>query len=438
MEYSYETDSQSSDVIKYDDLDLTGVVINSKYAMLSKIGYGAFSTVWLAYNISNTKFRAIKVQMADDFDTGQSEVNILKTISRKKSEYINNLIDSFIYNSHKGKHVCMVSELMAGSVHDLIKDGKYSNGLPTGMVKEITRQILIGMKLLNEELNMIHADIKPENILIVGVSDKVSAFINEFKSLYKQHINSNNHKNRRSNRHNRHHIHKKRQHTHEKKKLIIQTLNKMKIKLQIERDIKYDSDNSANISNNINDKNDKDFTTINKKFLENIRIKISDFGSSCKITKNIDNEIQTRYYMAPELILKYPFNETCDMWSLGCMVYELLTGNILFDPIKEKRFDRDRNHIKDIQSILGPFPNSLLEKSANKNVYFTNNGLIKGASFSQSTIHHKSLLNKIKLQTVCGEEKQLMISDFIYNVLEYDPLVRMNPNNCLKLKWMTS
>jgi serine/threonine protein kinase len=65
----------------------------------------------------------------------------------------------------------------------------------------------------------------------------------------------------------------------------------------------------------------------------NIDIIYIDFNLSqkyndvCKSTK-----IQTLYYMAPEIILGNSyFTESIDLWSIGCIIYELLTGKYLFD-----------------------------------------------------------------------------------------------------------
>eukprot|EP00045_Choanoeca_perplexa_P012658 m.139462 g.139462 ORF g.139462 m.139462 type:complete len:647 (-) comp16088_c1_seq7:276-2216(-) len=65
-------------------------------------------------------------------------------------------------------------------------------------------------------------------------------------------------------------------------------------------------------------------------------IKLIDFGSSCHIGKTMYPYIQSRFYRSPEVLLGLPYNQAIDMWSLGCILVELLVGNPLFNGRNEK------------------------------------------------------------------------------------------------------
>jgi dual specificity tyrosine-phosphorylation-regulated kinase 2/3/4 len=59
-------------------------------------------------------------------------------------------------------------------------------------------------------------------------------------------------------------------------------------------------------------------------------VKVIDFGSSCYKTDHLGSYVQSRAYRAPEVILGMKYNELVDVWSLGCILFELLTGRVLF------------------------------------------------------------------------------------------------------------
>ena len=63
------------------------------------------------------------------------------------------------------------------------------------------------------------------------------------------------------------------------------------------------------------------------------QVKIADLGNACWTYKHFTDDIQTRQYRAPEIILQNnKYNTTVDIWSLACVIFECLTGDYLFDP----------------------------------------------------------------------------------------------------------
>ena len=71
----YETTSDTNN-----NLDLKGCIINN-YNVITMIGKGGYSRVWLAYNISDGKYYALKVKNPEDYDEGKEEIQILKKIT---------------------------------------------------------------------------------------------------------------------------------------------------------------------------------------------------------------------------------------------------------------------------------------------------------------------------------------------------------------------
>lgn len=62
-----------------------------------------------------------------------------------------------------------------------------------------------------------------------------------------------------------------------------------------------------------------------------MNVKVIDFGSACFIGNQDYDYLQTRPYRAPEISFGCQFDFAADMWSLGCIVYELLTCKVLFN-----------------------------------------------------------------------------------------------------------
>jgi len=138
------SDSSDVDYSKNGD-EFVGDVINNQYMLLYKIGWGSFSSVWLTYDILDDKFYALKIQTPDDYDEGIKELKIYDMISKicknnKEVDTLMTLKHNFIFEKNDDKYVCMLMDLMAGSLYDVIKTDKYSNGLPTESVIKVEEQ----------------------------------------------------------------------------------------------------------------------------------------------------------------------------------------------------------------------------------------------------------------------------------------------------------
>ncbi|MGH0176943.1 UNVERIFIED_CONTAM: hypothetical protein FKN15_073811 [Acipenser sinensis] len=87
-------------------------------------------------------------------------------------------------------------------------------------------------------------------------------------------------------------------------------------------------------------------------------IKIVDFGSSCQLGQRIYQYIQSRFYRSPEVLLGMPYDLAIDMWSLGCILVEMHTGEPLFSGSNE------------IVEVLGVPPSHMLDQAPKARKYF--------------------------------------------------------------------
>ena len=101
-------------------------------------------------------------------ETARDEIKLLSRVSsfspsHPGRQHIVSFLDSFSHQGPEAQHVCIVFEPLGESLLALIERNK-KKGVPRSLVKVITRQILLGLEYLHDECDLVHTDIKPENI----------------------------------------------------------------------------------------------------------------------------------------------------------------------------------------------------------------------------------------------------------------------------------
>lgn len=86
------------------------------------------------------------------------------------------------------------------------------------------------------------------------------------------------------------------------------------------------------------------------------KIRIIDFGGATKDTEHHSSIINTRQYRSPEVILQCKeWDELSDVWSIGCIICELVTGELFFPT------HSDEEHLAMIEKNCGWFPSWMIE-----------------------------------------------------------------------------
>jgi len=359
-EYSdsdYLTVSSDEDKTQSNNLDLTGKIIKN-YNVICELGRGSFSIVWLAFSILSNEFYALKVQNPSEFKDGKDEINFVKNLPSTPSVF-NNICESFIEIRDNQKYLCSSWNLHCSDIDCLIRKGNYENGFELNTVIKIMKQLIEAVKILHQKFKVFHGDIKTDNILIKGINNKDSFIIK---------------------RYNEENFFKKYSEAKEKfwidvKKKDINKINKMdkddkrKIRMMIHSEITNKILEEYSLS-------EISKYSIDSKYLESMDISLADFGTYCEEHNYYEESFGTRYYQAPEIILMGKCSYPVDIWALGCTFYELLTGNLLFDPIKDSTHSRDYYHLKLINETCGDFPPSFLKKTRYyKNFFNSSNKL---------------------------------------------------------------
>ncbi|GKV52628.1 hypothetical protein SLEP1_g59202 [Rubroshorea leprosula] len=99
-------------------------------------------------------------------------------------------------------------------------------------------------------------------------------------------------------------------------------------------------------------------------------VKVINLGSSCFETDHLCSYVQSRSYRAPEVILGLPYDKKIDIWSLGCILAELCTGNVLFQN------DSPATLLATVIGIICPIDQDMLAKGRDTYKYFTKNHML--------------------------------------------------------------
>ena len=335
--YNSESSEGNSESSEESKINWVGEIIKNKYLILNKLGKGSYCTVWNTYDIETRELIALKIYNNNDIDDGINEKNViddLKKLNLNKSVLYNKFIE-FEFNNEK--YISYTMDNCGYSLNDIrklfrdiIKNDNNINYKYIKFIDKIKNDIIEILNILHNN-NYAHTDIKPENILInkPRLESKII-----YEEIYKLHEKLKKNKSKK----------------------IIQELK--------------------NLIESFSDLEIEDKNII--KYLDNFDydIRLCDFGTCLKFGDNTIYKKHTSYYKSPHIILKYPLTKDYDYWSLGCTLYELITGEILFNPFDENLVNiyediEDINLMYLIVSTIGMPPIDLINKSKIADVLFT-------------------------------------------------------------------
>jgi dual specificity tyrosine-phosphorylation-regulated kinase 2/3/4 len=307
------------------------IVINDqiwyRYQIIGHLGKGSFGQAIKWYDNKEHKFIWLKIIKSKKrfFKQGLIEVKILKFLTDAGPEEMHNGVtmeDSFIFRNH----LCIVFELLSINLYEFLKKNNFS-GVSLSLVKRFAVQLLMCLDFLHDH-QIIHWDLKPENIMLV--------------------------------------------------------------------------------------KEDRS------------KIKIIDFGSGCFEAERMYTYIQSRFYRSPEVILGIPYTTAIDMWSLGCIIWELLLGYPIF-PGQDEYEQMAR-----IMEIMDVPPENVLKTATRKEFFFHENNSPILKPTSSGKIRYPNTRDMSKMLGVNDE----VFLDFLYKTLDWNPETRITPIEALQHEWI--
>lgn len=153
-------------------------------------------------------------------------------------------------------------------------------------------------------------------------------------------------------------------------------------------------------------------------------IKLIDFGSATYKCAAYTSYIQSRYYRAPEIILGCGYSNKIDIWSFGCVLFELYCGYPLFTGQSEV------DQLGRIMHIIGRPPNKILKSSRRINEFFLDNQepILEPDSRGQIYLPGQGNLSDLV--------EDIELCRFIKKCLEWDPDSRLSAEEALKDPWI--
>ncbi|PWN97720.1 kinase-like protein, partial [Tilletiopsis washingtonensis] len=324
-----------------------------QYHVFANLGRGMFSSVVKAREVTpgehgapaREREVAIKIVRSQEtmYKAGIKEMAVLQKLMALDPEDKRHLIRLEGHFEHRG-HLCMVFELLSMNLRDVVKRFGKDVGLNLRAVRAYAHQMFLALSLMRKA-NIMHADIKPDNILV-----------NEGKTT----------------------------------------------------------------------------------------LKICDLGSASDTSEmEITPYLVSRFYRAPEIILGQPYDCALDMWSIGCTLYELATGKILFP-------GRTNNQmLLLIQELRGKFTTKQIRKGRFSEQHFDETNTFLSLEKDKST-GAQDVIRKVALQKpvadlrarllpgntvkrLSDDELRLMTHfiDLLARALDLDPTKRLTPKEAL-------
>jgi serine/threonine-protein kinase PRP4 len=328
---------------------ILGELIENRYHVTQNLGRGMFSSVVRATDTTTNELVAIKIIRNNDTmrKAGLKEIDILNDIAANDPEDKKHIIRLHRSFDHKG-HLCMVFENLSLNLREVLKKFGRDIGINLKAIRVYSQQLFLGLSLL-KKCQYLHADLKPDNILV-----------NEGRNM----------------------------------------------------------------------------------------LKICDLGSASPTTENLTAPyLVSRFYRAPEIILGLPYDTSIDVWSIGCTLFELYSGKILFT-------GRNNNGmLRSIMECRGRFPHKLLRKGTLTYQYFDDLLNFQAIDEDRVTGRMTTKMIEVKAKPVRdlrtrlmpkgkkmddGERKELeLFLDLLDKCLDLRPEKRITPGEALRHPFIT-
>ncbi|XP_032578719.1 serine/threonine-protein kinase Doa isoform X7 [Drosophila sechellia] len=156
--------------------------------------------------------------------------------------------------------------------------------------------------------------------------------------------------------------------------------------------------------------------------VKNTDVRLIDFGSATFDHEHHSTIVSTRHYRAPEVILELGWSQPCDVWSIGCILFELYLGITLFQT------HDNREHLAMMERILGQIPYRMARKTKTKYFY---HGKLDWDEKSSAGRYVRDHCKPLFLCQLSDSEDHCELFSLIKKMLEYEPSSRITLGEAL-------
>lgn len=175
-------------------------------------------------------------------------------------------------------------------------------------------------------------------------------------------------------------------------------------------------------------------SSYSKRVPKSSAIKVIDFGSTTYDRHGQSYVVSTRHYRAPEVILGLGWSYPCDIWSVGCILVELCSGEALFQT------HENLEHLAMMEMVLGALPQHMLKKADRHADKYIRKGRLDWPEGATSGGSVEAVLKLPRLQNLIMQHVDHSAGDLIHllqGLLRYDPLDRLTARESLQHPFFT-
>ncbi|KAM3729074.1 Serine/threonine-protein kinase Doa [Dirofilaria immitis] len=158
------------------------------------------------------------------------------------------------------------------------------------------------------------------------------------------------------------------------------------------------------------------------RIIDDARVRLIDLGSATFDHEHHSTIVSTRHYRAPEVILELGWSQPCDVWSIGCILFELYLGITLFQT------HDNREHLAMMERILGTLPYRMCRKSKTKYFY---HGRLDWNEKTQAGQYVRDNCKPLSRYMKSNDPEDIELFDIISEMLTYEPSQRITLGSAL-------